>query len=142
MRTTWLARFQIAGVSLALIACRTSVAGHYQLDLEETKRCVEKAAVANPEDAQMKDGTLKMLSATNLDLELNETGKMLSTTTFSLEGTPRTQSRNGTWKLDGKRVAIAVDGEKDTSCDVDGKRLRCAKPDALTLFSHYVLVRK
>ncbi len=142
MRIVALARFQIVGVGLALIGCRTSVVGHYRLDLEETKQCVAKAAIDNPEDAQNKDATIKLLAATDLDLELHETGKMLSTTTLTMPGAPSPQSRNGTWKLDGKRVAIAVEDEKDTICDVDGNRLRCTKPDAATLFSRYVLVRK
>ena len=142
MRTTRLARFWIVGVGVGLIGCRTSVAGHYRLDLEDTKRCVEKAAVANPEDAGMKEGTIKMLSATDLDLELNAAGKMVSTTTLSFDGSRRSQVRNGAWRMDGKRVTITVEDEKDTTCDVDGTRLRCTKPDALTLFSHYVLVRK
>ncbi len=142
MRIVGLARFRIVGVGLALLGCRTSVVGHYRLDLEETKHCVAKAAVDNPEDAQMKDGTIKLLEATDLDLELNAAGKMPSTTTLTSAGAAQTQQRQGTWKLDGKRVAIAVEDEKDTICDVDGSRLRCTKPDAATLFSRYVLVRK
>ena len=142
MRTTWVARFQIVGVGLALIGCRSSVAGHYQLDLEETKRCVDKAAVDNPEDAHMKDGTFKLLEATVLDLELNEAGKMLSTTTLTTASAPSTQQRDGTWKREGKQLKIKVAGEADTICEVDGRRLRCQKPVLYTLFAHYVLVRK
>ncbi len=142
MRTTWLARFQIVAVGLALSGCRTSVAGHYQLDLEETKRCVDKAAVDNPEDAHMKDGTVKLLAATALDMELNQAGKMLSTTTLTSASPPSAQRRDGTWKLEGTQVKIKVEGEADTICDVDGSRLRCQKPVLYTLFSHYVLVRK
>jgi hypothetical protein len=135
------ARLQIVGVGLVLFGCRTSVAGHYRLDLEETKLCVAAAVVDDPKVAEMKAETIRMLAATDLDLELNGTGKMLSNTTYK-GPPPQQQSRSGTWKLDGKRVKIAVEDEPDTICEVDGNRLRCTKPDAATLFSRYVLVRK
>jgi hypothetical protein len=141
-RIARLPAFQIVGLGLGLSACRSGIAGRYELDLEETKICVSKAALDNPEDAHMKDGTIKLLEATRVDMLLDEAGKMSSTTILTAEGPPTPQKRDGTWKADGKRVIIKVDGGADTLCDVDGQRLRCKKPALYKLFSNYVLLRK
>jgi len=73
---------------------------------------------------------------------LDADGKMSSSTVLTLEGAPSTQNMSGSWKLDGKRITIKINGEADTFCDVDGKRLRCQKATLYSLFGHYVLVRK
>jgi len=90
----------------------------------------------------MRDSTIKLLQTTNVDVLLEEGGKMTSTTTFSGPEAFAPQKTVGTWKLDDKRVLIQVKGIPDTTCEVDGKRLRCHKPTPNTLFSDYVLVRK
>lgn len=141
----WMSRaavFRIASLGLGLSACRTGVAGSYELDVEQTKVCVAQSALANPDDADMKDGTIKLLESTRVDLVLDPAGKMTSTTTLTGEASPTPQVREGTWKLDGERVRIMVNGSADTRCDLDGPRLRCEKPTPGTLFSNYVLVRR
>ena len=141
----WMSRratFQIALLGLALSACRTGVAGSYELDLEETKGCVAKSALDSPDDADMKESTIKLLEQTRVAVVLDPAGKMTSTTTLTGEGSPTPQVRVGTWKQDGQRVLVKVTGLADTVCDVDGQRLRCQKPTPGTLFSNYVLVRK
>jgi len=49
---------------LVLSGCHTRVDGDYQLDLEQTKQCVEQAAAADPEAGKLKEQTIKMLEAT------------------------------------------------------------------------------
>ncbi len=142
MRISRLAAFQIVACGLALSACRTGVPGHYELDVEQTKICVAKSALDNPDDAEMKEGTIKLMDATRLDMLLDESGMMTSTTVVTGPGSPAPQTRDGTWKLDGKRVVIKVTGVADTLCEIDGKRLRCQKPSPGTLYSNYVLVKK
>lgn len=135
----------VASIALALLAmaCRTSVAGEYTLDLDETKKAVDISAKENPEDAPLKDGTIKLLSATELDVTLGEDGKMSSRTRLSVPGSPSSdQKQQGTWKLENGRVVIKVEDELDTLCEVDGKRLRCAKERAYKLYGRYVLRRK
>ena len=127
---------------LVLSGCHTRVDGDYQLDLEQTKECVAKNAAANPEDGKGRDQAIKMLDATQVNIRLEEGGKMLSTTVVTVGGQPSTAKTSGTWKLDGKRVTIKVQDDSDTFCDVDGKRLRCQKEAYNKLFGSYVLVRK
>jgi hypothetical protein len=134
--------FRIALLGLGLSACRTGVAGHYELDLVETKICVAKSALDNPDDADMKQDTIELLEKTSVDVALDPAGKMTSTTTLTGEGSPTPQVSEGTWKLEGQRVLLTVRGVADTKCDVEGERLRCQKPTPGTLFSNYVLVRK
>ena|GEM_PF-6205655 len=130
-----------SGLCLCLCACRRSVAGRYQLDLEETKACVAKAELDDPEEAQMRDETIKLLALTTVDVSLDESGKLESTA--QLRGhAPRAQKSQGTWRADGTRVIMKVEGEGDTSCEVDGPRLRCEKPRRNKLLTSYVLVRK
>ena len=126
---------------LVLSGCHTRVDGVYRLDLEQTKQCVEKTAAADAEAGQLKDQTIKLLEATQVELRLDPDGKLLSTTVLSSAG-PATAKTSGTWQVDGKRVTFKVPGDADTSCDVDGDRLRCEKQTANKLFGHYVLVRK
>ena len=129
------------GLGLCLCACRSSVAGRYELDLEETKACVAKAKLDDPEEAQMRDETIKLLAITTVDVLLDASGKLQSTT--ELKGhAPRAQKSQGTWRADGQRVIMKVEGEGDTSCAVDGQRLRCEKPKRNKLLTSYVLVRK
>jgi hypothetical protein len=121
-----LAAFRIVCLGLGLGACRTSVAGRYELDLEETKACVAKAKVDDREEAEMRDETIKVLALTSVDVSLDESGQLESTT-------PR---------ADGQRVIMKVEGEGDTTCTVDGPRLRCEKPKRNQLLTSYVLVRQ
>lgn len=133
--------FRIVCWSLGLSACRSSVAGRYELDLEQTKACVASAKLDDPEEAQMRDETIKLLALTTVDVLLDESGKLESTA--QLQGhAPRTQKSQGTWRADGARVIMKVAGEGDTSCTVDGPRLRCEKPKRNKLLTSYVLVRK
>lgn len=136
------ATFRIALLGLGLGACASGVAGRYELDLEETKACVAKAAVDEPGDADMKSSTIQLLESTRLELLLEPAGKMTSTTSLTGEGAPTPQVREGTWRRDGTRVLLRLNGVADTRCDIDGPRLRCEKPTPGTLFSRYVLVRK
>ena len=141
----WLSRhqcFRIVLLGLGLSACRGGVAGRYELDIEETKVCVAKAAVDNPEEAKMKDATIELMARTRVDLQLEDGGKMTSTTVLNGPESAQPQTRTGTWRMDGKRVVIKVADVDDTHCDVDGKRLRCTKPSPGTLYSNYVLVKK
>ena len=136
-----LTAFRIVCLGLGLSGCRTSVAGRYQLDLEETKACVAKAKLDDPEEAEMRDETIKLLALTTVDVLLDESGQLQSTT--QLQGhAPRAQQSHGTWRADGERVLMKVDGEGDTSCTVDGPRLRCEKPKRNQLLASYVLVRR
>lgn len=136
-----LTAFRIVCLALGLGACRTPVAGRYELDLEETKACVAKAKLDDPEEAEMRDETIKLLSMTTVDVLLDPSGQLQSTS--QLQGhAPRAQKSQGSWLVDGKRVIMKVDGEGDTSCQVDGPRLRCEKPKRNTLLTNYVLVRK
>ena len=136
-----LAAFRIVCLGVGLSACRTSVAGRYQLDLEETKACVAQAKLDDPEEAQMRDETIKLLAMTTVDVLLDPSGQLQSTS--QLQGhAPRAQKSQGTWLLDGKRVIMKVAGEGDTSCQIDGPRLRCEKPKRNKLLTNYVLVRK
>lgn len=143
-RIARLAACQLVCCGLALSACRTSIPGRYELDLEQTKACVDQAALDNPADANKKDETIKMLEATTVDVLLDEAGKMSSSTLLKDDGPPMPQKRGGTWQADadGKRIVIKVEHEEDTVCAVDGTRLRCKKPMLYKLFSNYVLVRK
>lgn len=146
MERTRYTRFVVmASIALAPLGmgCRTSVAGDYELDLEETKKAVDKSAAENPDDAPQKDAVIKMLSATQLEITLEEGGKMISHVRLSAPGVPAAdQKRQGTWKLDNGRVVIKTDDDSDTHCDVDGKRLRCAKDQDYKLYGRYVLRRK
>ena len=136
-----LTAFRIVCLGLGLGACRTSVAGRYELDLEETKACVAKAKLDDPEEADMRDETIKLLAMTTVDVRLDPSGNLQSIT--QLQGhAPRAQKSQGTWRADGQRVIMKVDGEGDTSCQVDGSRLRCEKPKRNKLLTSYVLVRK
>jgi len=125
-----------------LAGCHTRVDGDYQLDLEQTKECVAKAALADPEEGKGKDGVIKMLEATELTLRLEPGGKLLSTTVLKLDGQSSTSKTAGAWKLDGKRVTFKVADDLDTLCDVDGSRLRCQKESYNKLYGRYVLVKK
>ena len=141
----WMSRhhgFRIVLLGLGLSACRGGVAGRYELDIEETKVCVAKAAVDNPEEASMKDATIELMAKTRLDMHLEDGGKMTSSMVVTGPESPPPRTHSGSWKMDGKRVVIQVSGIDDTRCDVDGKRLRCTKPSPGTLFSSYVLVKK
>ena len=136
-----LTAFRIACLGLGLGACRTSVAGRYQLDLEATKACVAKAELDDPEDAEMRDETIKLLALTTVDILLDESGQLQSTTQLTGPA-PRVQKSQGTWRDDGRRVIMKVEGEGDTSCEVEGPRLRCQKPKRHKLLTSYVLVRQ
>jgi hypothetical protein len=141
----WMSRhhgFQIVLLGLGLSACRTGVVGRYELDVEETKVCVAKSALENPDDAAMKEGTIQLMEKTRLDMHLEEGGKMTATTVITGPEAFQPQSSSGSWRMDGKRVVIRVKEAADTHCDVDGKRLRCTKPSPGTLYSNYVLVKK
>lgn len=141
----WMSRhhcFQIVLLGLGLSACRTGVAGRYELDIEETKACVAKAAVDNPEEAKMKDATIELMAKTRVEMQLEDGGKMTSTTTLTGPEAPPPRAHSGSWKMDGKSVLIQVPEVDDTRCEVDGKRLRCTKPSPGTLYSNYVLVKK
>lgn len=141
----WMSRqhgFQIVLLGLGLSACRTGVAGRYELDIEETKACVAKAAVDNPDEAKMKDATIELMAKTRVEMHLEAGGKMTSTTVLTGPEALQPRSHTGTWKMDGARVVIQVNDVDDTRCDVDGKRLRCTKPSPGTLYSNYVLVKK
>jgi hypothetical protein len=128
-------------LGLGLAACRTPVAGRYELDLEETKACVAKAKLDDPEEVEMRDETIKLLALTTVDVLLDESGELQSTT--QLQGpAPRAQKSQGTWRADGQRVIMKVAGEGDTSCAIDGPRLRCEKPKRNKLLTHYVLMRQ
>ncbi len=129
--------------STALLACQSTVAGAYELDLEQTKRIVEQAAAANPQDAARKDDAIAMLSATTLDVRLEKSGELTSSTTLLVDGKPRTTSKKqGRWKLTQKQLTLSVDDTPDTECEVDGQRLRCVVAASNNLFTRYVLVRK
>jgi len=141
MGTSHRAAFHIALLGLGVGACRSGVAGSYELDVEMTKACVAKAAVDDPDDAAMKKGTIELLSSTRVQLRLEPSGKMTSTISLTGEGAPTPQAREGTWQLEGKRVLLRVKGTADTRCDIEGPRLRCQKPTSGALFSSYVLVR-
>jgi hypothetical protein len=136
-----LAAFRIVCLGLGLGACRTSVAGRYELDLEETKACVAKAKVDDREEAEMRDETIKVLALTSVDVSLDESGQLESTTQLTGPA-PRVQKSKGTWRADGQRVIMKVEGEGDTTCTVDGPRLRCEKPKRNQLLTSYVLVRQ
>jgi hypothetical protein len=141
----WMSRhhcFQIVLLGLGLSACRGGVAGRYELDVEETKVCVAKAAVDNPEEASMKNATIELMAKTRLDMHLEEGGKMTSTMVVTGPEAFQPRTHDGSWKMDGKRVVIQVKGVDDTVCEVEGKRLRCKKPSPGTLYSNYVLVKK
>jgi hypothetical protein len=141
MGNSRLTAFRIVCLGLAFSACRTSAAGRYELDLEETKACVAKAQLDDPEEAEMRDETIKLLALTTVDVLLDESGKLQSTT--QLQGpAPRVQKSRGTWHADGTRVIMTVEGEGDTSCAVEGPRLRCQKPKRNKLLTSYVLVRQ
>ena len=136
-----LTAFRIVCLGLGLGACRTSPAGRYELDVEETKECVANAKLDDPEEVEMRDETIKLLAMTTVDVLLDPSGKLQSTS--QLQGhAPRAQKSQGTWLLDGKRLLMKVEGEGDTSCQVDGSRLRCEKPKRSKLLTSYVLVRK
>lgn len=134
------------GCVLALLttACRTSVVGHYELDLDETKKAVDQSVAEHPEQAQNKQGVVDMLSSGKLDIGLTEDGKMTSAIQFSpAPGQPaNTQKNSGTWKLNDKQLVIQAEHDRDTVCDVDGKRLRCKNDGLPDLMSRFVLVRK
>jgi hypothetical protein len=138
----WMSRrasFRIVLLGLGLSACHSGVAGRYELDLEQTKVCVAKAAVGN---SNVWDSAITLLEQTRVDIVLDPTGKMTSTISLTAPGSPAPHVSAGHWKLDGKRVLIKMADVADTLCDVDGQRLRCQKPTPGTLFSNYVLVRK
>ena len=141
MRIWCRAAFGIVCLGLGASACRTAIAGHYELDLEQTKACVAKAALDNPDDAAMKDQTLEMLEKTTVDVVLEETGKMHSTSALT-DSAPGPQHSAGSWRAEDQRVLISIEGEADTLCAIDGRRLRCKKPKPMQLFTNYVLVRK
>ena len=141
MGNSRLTAFRIVCLGLALSACRTPVAGRYELDQEETKTCVAKAKLDDPEEAEMRDETIKLLALTTVDVLLDESGKLQSTTQLTGPA-PRAQHSHGTWRADGERVLMKVEGEGDTWCAVDGPRLRCEKPKRNKLLTSYVLVRQ
>lgn len=131
-----------AAFALTAIGCRTSVAGEYELDFEETKKAVDISAAEHPEEANMKEATLKMLSATRLTMTFADDGKLTSVASLSMPGAPPGETKQtGTWKLDQGRVVIKA-GDSDTVCEVDGKRLRCGKDTYNKLQGRYVLRRK
>jgi hypothetical protein len=126
-----------------LLGCQSSIEGEYGLDFEQTKVEVEKNAIENPEDAPRKDAVLRLLQNTELDFELTKDGKVRSTTQLTTEDKQRTKSeKQGTWKRDGERIVIAVPSSPDTTCSVDGKRLRCSLDNYDKLYSRYVLAKK
>jgi hypothetical protein len=127
-------------LALGLSSCRTSVAGRYELDLEQTKACVANAEL-DDEEAQMRDETINLLALTSVDVLLDESGRLQSTTQLTGPA-PRAQKSQGTWRADGERVLMKVEGEGETSCAVDGSRLRCEKPKRNQLLTNYVLVRR
>lgn len=138
---TWpLAAFRIVAAALALSGCQRSPAGRYQLDLAETTTCVEQAVRAHPEDASAKDATLKMLREMRVEVLLDAGGKLESTTVLAAGQAPKTLA--GSWELHDKRVTVTVQGEVDSLCELDGKRLRCKKTVPYGLFTDYVLVRE
>ena len=136
-----LSAFLIVCLGLGLGACRTSVAGRYELDLEATKAGVARAELDDPEEAEMRGETIKLLALTTVDVQLDESGHLLSTTQLGGPA-PRVQKSQGTWQVDGRRVIMKVEGEGDTSCEVEGPRLRCQKPKRNKLLTSYVLVRQ
>lgn len=126
-----------------LLGCQSSVEGEYRLDFEQTKLEVEKNAAESPEDAPRKDAVLRMLQNTDLSFELAKGGKLRSSTQLTSDGVKRTMNeKQGTWKRDGERVVISEPSSPDTTCSVDGKRLRCSTENYDKLYSRYVLTRK
>ena len=136
-----LSAFLIVCLGLGLGACRTSVGGRYELDVEATKACVARAELDEPEEAEMRGETIKLLALTTVDVRLDESGHLQSTTQLAGPA-PRVQKSQGTWQVDGGRVIMKIEGEGDTSCEVDGPRLRCEKPKRNELLTSYVLVRQ
>jgi hypothetical protein len=135
------------GISALFVsACRKSVVGSYQLDMAETKKAVEISAKEHPEHAGGKDGTIKVLGATTIDLRLEEGGKLSSRMHYEMPPLPPTdQKQSGTWKMDGKQLVLTIVVEHmtdETRCDIDGKYLRCHNESLPDMMSRYVLVRK
>jgi hypothetical protein len=136
----------------SLLGCQAKIPGNYELDFEETKREVLKTAEANPAERERQKDVLAMLQATRLTVRLLEGGKMETATVLTDKSADTPPPRSGWWKQDGKKVVMAIHNtdpdaaahgkDPDTSCDVDGKRLRCFKPMSQKLFENYVLVRK
>lgn len=144
METSRLDRFSLACVALVLMGtgCRTSVVGHYGLDLDETKLAVAQSAAEHHEDAKNTQSALQILTTADIDVALDETGKMSTRSVLTLPGTGKSETKQaGTWKLTDKRLVITAD-ESETVCDVDGKRLRCLNKALPNLFTRYVLIRK
>lgn len=143
-RSSWV--WLALGCSFALLtsACRTSVVGRYELDLEESLKTVEESAKQYPNLASHKQDTIDRLKSGKLDIVFDENGKMSSTAEFPrLPGDPpRIVKNTGTWKLKEKRLVIMPDEGRDIDCDVDGKRLRCTDDTLPKLMSRFVLVRK
>ena len=58
------------------------------------------------------------------------------------DGQQKSNELVGTWVRDGDHLTVHIDGKGDTSCEIDGKRLRCSKPSKFRLLEKYVLIRK
>lgn len=145
-RVARLAVFFLAWTAFLMTGCRTSVVGHYEYDREETKKAVDISAAAHPENAHHKDAALKMLNAMEVDLALEEGGKLNAVMRASMPpAAPVERKQSGTWVLTDKKLVITIPSESrpdETTCEVDGKRLRCHNENLSDLMSRYVLVRK
>jgi hypothetical protein len=115
--------------ALGVAGCGRGVEGTYKLDKAEVKKAMEGELAKMPADQQpFGKLALGMVDKMDITVELRPGGKLKMTTTVpALEpGKPaKTDSRDGTWKVDGDNVVLEADG-KPTKCTKSGPRLNCA----------------
>ncbi len=102
--------------------------GTYKLDKAEVKKNMEAEIAKMPADQQgfAKLG-LAMIESMDMTVELQSGGKLkMKSSMPSLEEgkPPKTEEKEGTWKVEGDSVVLTSDG-KPTKCAKSGGKLSC-----------------
>jgi hypothetical protein len=112
---------------LGLTACHGGPEGTYKLDKTEMKKAMEAKIAKLPKEQQAFAGmATAMIEALNVQLKLESGGKAEITTSMSGmdKGSDKAKTESGTWRKDGNKVILTNKG-KDTTCEQDGKELKC-----------------
>ncbi|MEB2313198.1 MAG: hypothetical protein OZ921_16325 [Sorangiineae bacterium] len=113
----------------ALSACKGGgPEGKYTLDKDVMKKAMQAEIAKLPPEQQAMGGLMTALvDAMDMQIELKSGGTLSATSSLPDEPgkPPKTDSKEGTWKQEGTKIIMTIDG-KPESCELKDKTLNCA----------------
>lgn len=127
-----------AGLALFALGCSKGGAeGKYVLDKAAMKAEFQKQVDKLPEDQKgMAQLAVAMMDAINMEVELQKEGKLTLTSSkpsFKKDAAPKVETKDGTWKMEEKKLILTVPGEKELKCDHEGNSFKCVADKDMSL---------